>query len=91
MRRKASSKNKITGTTNKKIGPFVVILVFWVALFLFVMAGYSGSLGIETITGFAVMEDGTPTPMGAQSIAILILFFTNLVTMFFLIRERAVK
>ena len=76
---------------NRKVKPFVIVGVFWLALFFFVIAGYSGSFGFETITGYAVSENGSTTPLGAQAVAILILFFTNIVTMFFLIREMANK
>lgn len=75
---------------DSKIKPFLVVGVFWFALFLFVIAGYSGSFG-TTITGFAVKENGSATSIGVQSVAILFLFFTNLVTLFFLVREIASK
>lgn len=75
---------------DKKIKPFVIVGAFWLALFLFVVAGYSGSFG-TAITGFAVKENGAATPIGMQSVAILFLFFTNLVTLFFLVREIAKK
>ena len=76
---------------NRKVRPFVVIGAFWLVLFFFVVAGYSGSFGMSPITGYAVNENGTATPLGVQAIAILVLFFTNIVTMFFLIREMAGK
>ena len=71
---------------DKKVKPFIIVGAFWLALFLFIMAGYSGSFGFNAVTGFAVNENGASTPLGAQAIAILVLFFTNIVTMFFLIR-----
>jgi hypothetical protein len=73
---------------NQKLKPFLVVGVFWLALFLFVIAGYSGDFG-SVMTGFAVSENGKASPVGLQSIAILFLFFTNLVTLFFLVREIA--
>ncbi len=76
---------------NRNIRPFVIVGVFWVGLFLFVIAGYSGSLGIQGISGFAVKEDGSASALGVQSIAIMMLLFTNIVTMFFLIREKFEK
>jgi hypothetical protein len=74
---------------NKDVRPFVIVFVFWVALFLFVAAGYSGSLGVDVITGYSVLEDGSASPFGVQSFIIMLLFFTNIVTMFFLLREKA--
>ena len=71
---------------NPKLKPFLIVGVFWFALFIFVIAGYSGTFG-NTITGYAVSENGETTPIGLQGIAILMLFFTNLVTLFFLVRE----
>lgn len=76
---------------NRKVRPFIVIGAFWLALFFFVIAGYAGNFGLITITGNAVNESGSTTPLGAQAIAILILFFTNIVTIFFLVREMANK
>ena len=72
---------------NKKVKPFIIVISFWFVLFIFVIASYSGSFGFGDVTGLAVAKDGSPTPLGVQSIAILVLFFTNLVTLFFLIRE----
>ncbi len=74
---------------NKRAKPFLIVGAFWLALFLFVMAGYSGSLGVNDITGFAVAQDGRPTSVGLQAMIIVILFFTNLLTLFFYIREIA--
>lgn len=76
---------------NPKVKPFLIVGVFWLALFFFVIAGYSGSLGFTAITGNVVNEDGSPTSLGAQAMAILILFFTNIVTLFFLIRVMVTK
>jgi hypothetical protein len=73
---------------NRKIRPFLIVGAFWFILFVFVIAGYSGNIG-QGITGYAVYEDGKMTPMGGQSLAIVVLFFTNLVTLFFLVREIA--
>ncbi|MBD3164565.1 hypothetical protein GF323_05145 [Candidatus Woesearchaeota archaeon] len=72
-----------------RIKPFLVVGVFWIVLFMFVLAGYSGSFG--SITGFAVNENPDSPVFGLQSLAILILFFTNIVTLFFLVREMAGK
>ena len=74
-----------------KVKPFVIVGAFWLALFFFVMAGYSGSFGLTAITGNVVKESGATTPLGAQAMAIMILFFTNIVTMFFLVREMSSK
>lgn len=76
---------------DKRLTPLIVIGVFWLALFLFVTAGYSNSIGITTITGNVINANGTTTPVGAQSLVIVVLFFTNLVTIFFLIRAYAEK
>ena len=76
----------------KKAKPFVIVGVFWAALFLFVMAGYSG--GLTSITGFAVSNltsEGSNNLIEVQAIALVILFFTTLVTLFFLAREMANK
>ncbi len=75
----------------KKAKPFIIVGAFWFALFIFIIGAFSGSFGFDAITGYAVKEDGTPTPLGIQSIAILILFFTNIVTLFFLTREIILK
>ena len=75
---------------DKKLKPFVIVGIFWIALFLFVIAGYSGSLD-SSITGFAVSDASAAPPLNMQGIAILLLFFTNLVTLFFLVREVANK
>jgi hypothetical protein len=79
---------------NRKLKPYLIVGAFWFALFFFVIAGYSGALGPNIITGFAVAEPVT-TDQGMafslQSLAILILLFTNIVTLFFLIREHAGK
>lgn len=75
----------------EKAKPFIVVGVFWLAIFLFVVAGYSGSFGISLITGSAVNESGQATSVGLQGLMILILFFTNIVTLFFLIRVMAKK
>jgi len=77
---------------NKKLKPFLIVGVFWLALFFFVIAGYSGGFG--SITGFAVKDVSSPAAnqaFGLQSVAILLLFFTNIVTLFFLVREMAEK
>jgi hypothetical protein len=76
---------------NKDLKPLLIVGGFWLALFFFVAAGYSGNLGFTAVTGNAVNEDGSVTPLGIQTIAILILFFTNLVTLFFLVRAIAKK
>jgi len=75
----------------EKAKPFIIVGVFWMAIFLFVVAGYSGSFGVSLITGSAINESGQATPVGLQGIMILILFFTNIVTLFFLIRTHAKK
>jgi ABC-type dipeptide/oligopeptide/nickel transport system permease component len=75
---------------NKKLKPFMIVGIFWLALFFFVIVGYSSGIGLTPITGFAVSEGNKEIAveaLGVQSIAILILFFTNIVTMFFLVRE----
>lgn len=75
---------------NKHAKPFMIVAAFWFALFFFVLAGYSGSFG--SITGFAVSNaQEAAFPLGLQSIIILVLFFTNLVTIFFLVREMGEK
>lgn len=72
--------------------PLVIALAFWVAGFLFVLAGFSGSLGFLGVTGNVVAnENGVTVSSGAQNIAILILFFSNIVTLFFLIRALSNK
>ena len=76
---------------NHRVKPFLIVGVFWVALFMFVLAGYSGTYGLSGITGFAVNEQGAATPLGYQSMAIIILFFTNILTLFFYVREIATK
>ena len=73
----------------KEAKPYIVVGVFYAAIFLFLIAGYSGSLGFDVITGNAVAENGKATSVGIQGLMILVLFFTNLVTLFFLIREKA--
>ena len=75
----------------KQLKPFLIIGGFWLALFLFVVAGYSGSFGITEITGNVINEKGSTTPIGAQALIIIILFFTNITTLFFLAREIANK
>ena len=71
---------------NKRVKGLVVALALWFFAFLFVIAGFSGGLGFEKVTGFAVSEGGS-FGMEAQSIAILLLLFTNLTTIFFLTRS----
>jgi hypothetical protein len=72
---------------NPKLKPFLIVGGFWFLLFLFVMAGYSGDFG-SAVTGYAIYnKDGSASPMGLQSVIILVLFFTNLISMFFLVRE----
>ena len=70
---------------DKKAKPLIIVGAFWFAAFLFAVAGYSGSF--NAITGFAVSENPTPDAMNLQGLIIVVLFFTNLVTMFFLIRQ----
>jgi len=51
------------------------------------MAAFGGNFGFQGVTGFAVRE-GSMTDSGLQGFLIITLFFTNLVTMFFLVRGK---
>jgi hypothetical protein len=84
---------KLAGIYNMdgRAKPLLIITGIWFGLFIFVIAGYSGNLGISAITGNVVNESGTMTGVGVQSLIIVVLFFTNLVTLFFLTREIAGK
>ena len=76
------------GNAMHRIKPFLIIGAFWLALFLIVVANFSGNLGVSALTGYAVNENGTATPIGVQGIMLLVLFFTNIVTLYFLAREK---
>jgi len=70
------------------MSPLLIVLSFWGFGFFFVLGAFSGSWGFSGLTGYAIFN-GQATQLGAQSIAILILFFSNIVSIFFLVREMA--
>ncbi|MBS3136570.1 hypothetical protein J4401_06480 [Candidatus Woesearchaeota archaeon] len=71
--------------TNER--PFVIVGVFWAALLLFLLSAYSVGTGVNLVTGYAAMDGWERSYSNMQSIAIIMLVFTNLVTIFFLAKK----
>ena len=71
--------------------PLIIVGAFWFAIFVFMIAGFSGGFGVNLITGYAVDESGQATNVGLLGMMVLVLFFTNIITLFFLIRSHLKK